>query len=162
MFGCAGLRCCMQASSTCVSGATFCCSIAGCSLQWLLVVGHRLCARASAVAASEFLGASSVVLTHGLDCSMACGIFPDQGLNPALPGTFLTTRPSRSPRWSFHVTHHLLCSWGILDHDSAFDKRFSNLSLLQHHLKDFIKMMAEPTQEVLDSVGAGGGGPALL
>ena len=26
--------------------------------------------------------AGSVVLAHGLSCSMACGIFPDQGSNP--------------------------------------------------------------------------------
>ena len=25
---------------------------------------------------------ASVVVAHGLSCSVACGIFPDQGLNP--------------------------------------------------------------------------------
>ena len=30
----------------------------------------------------EFLGTGSVVLVHELSCSVACGIFPDQGTNP--------------------------------------------------------------------------------
>ena len=30
---------------------------------------------------------------HGLSCSAACGIFPDQGSNPALADGFLTTGP---------------------------------------------------------------------
>ena len=48
-----GLRCCVQAFSTCVSGGYFSLQYAGFSLQWILVVGHRLCTRASVVAASE-------------------------------------------------------------------------------------------------------------
>ena len=28
--------------------------------------------------------AASVVVVHGLSCSAACGIFPDQGSNPCL------------------------------------------------------------------------------
>ena len=40
------------------------------SLRWLLLL-HRL----SGVRASGVVG-------HGLSCSSACGIFPDQGLNP--------------------------------------------------------------------------------
>ena len=87
-----------------------------------------------------------MVLSHGLSCSAACAIFPDQGSNPVLQGTFLATRLSKKPQVVFLRVQHLLCTWGILDQDSAFDKRFSNLSLLQHHLKDVIKMMAEPTQ----------------
>ena len=38
----------------------------------------------------------SVVVVHGLSCSMACEIFPDQGLNPCLlhsQADFLTTVP---------------------------------------------------------------------
>ena len=32
---------------------------------------------------AQTLGArASVVVAHGLSCSVACGIFPDQGLNP--------------------------------------------------------------------------------
>ena len=41
------------------------------SLWWLLIAEHRLQnARASAV------------VVHGLSCPAACGVFPDQGLNP--------------------------------------------------------------------------------
>ena len=42
----------------------------------------------------------SVVVAHGLSCSVACGIFLDQGSNPvspALAGGFLTTEPSGKP-----------------------------------------------------------------
>ena len=44
----------------------------------------------------------SVVVVHGLSCSTACGIFPDQGLNwcPALQGGFLTTGPPGKPQGS--------------------------------------------------------------
>ena len=44
---------------------------AGFSLSWLLLLwstGSR--------------HAGSVVVVHGLSCSVACGIFPDQGSNP--------------------------------------------------------------------------------
>ena len=40
----------------------------------------------------------SVVAVHKLNCPVACGIFPDQGLNPCplqLAGGFLTTLPQR-------------------------------------------------------------------
>ena len=43
--------------------------------------------------------AGSVVVAHGLSCSAACGIFPDQGSNPcpALAGRFPTTAPPGKP-----------------------------------------------------------------
>ena len=44
--------------------------------------------------------AGSVVVAHGLSCSAACGIFPDQGSNPcppALAGRFSTTAPPGKP-----------------------------------------------------------------
>ena len=44
---------------------------AGFSLQWLLLLWS---------AGSRHVG--SVVVAHGLSCSVACGIFPDQGSNP--------------------------------------------------------------------------------
>ena len=37
---------------------------------------------ASVVVACGFWSAGSVVVVHGLSCSTACVIFPDQGLNP--------------------------------------------------------------------------------
>ena len=38
---------------------------------------------------------ASVVVAHGLSCTLACGIFPDQGQiqSPALVGRFLSTMP---------------------------------------------------------------------
>ena len=46
---------------------------------------HRLQGtQASAVADSGLDGTGSVVVAHRLGCSMACGIFLDQGLNPCL------------------------------------------------------------------------------
>ena len=45
-------------------------------------------------------GVGSVVVAHGLSCSVACGIFPDQGSKPvstALAGGFLTTVPPGKP-----------------------------------------------------------------
>ena len=44
--------------------------------------------------------AGSVVVAHGPSCSVACGIFPDQGLepvSPALAGRFSTTAPPGKP-----------------------------------------------------------------
>ena len=63
----------------------------GFSLQWLLLlrstgsrsVGFSSCGTwASVVAARGLYSAGSVVVAHGLSCSAACGIFPDQGSNP--------------------------------------------------------------------------------
>ena len=45
--------------------------------------GERVLGKQSSVAAAHgLLSAGSVVLAHGLRCSVACGIFPDQELNP--------------------------------------------------------------------------------
>ena len=41
--------------------------------------GGFACCRAQALGAQ-----ASEVVVHGLSCSAACGIFPDQGLNPCL------------------------------------------------------------------------------
>ena len=42
------------------------------------------------------------LLTCRLSCSTACGIFPDQGLNPALAGGFLTPGPPGAPLKTYH------------------------------------------------------------
>ena len=39
---------------------------------------------ASVVAVPRFKNTGSVVVAHGLSCSSACGIFPDQRSNPCL------------------------------------------------------------------------------
>ena len=56
---------------------------AGFSLQWRLLLqstGSR--PRASGVVAHGLWSVGSVVVAHGLSCSAACGVFPDQGSNP--------------------------------------------------------------------------------
>ena len=66
-----GLRCCMQAFSSCGErGLLF------------VVVHGLLIAVASLCCGARALGAwASVVVACGLSCSTACGIFQDQGLN---------------------------------------------------------------------------------
>ena len=65
------------------AGATLCCG------AWASRCGGFSYCRAralgtwvSAVVAHRLQSAASVVVAHGLSCSGACGIFPDQGLNP--------------------------------------------------------------------------------
>ena len=41
-------------------------------------------ARASVVVACGLWSTGSIVVVHRFSCSVACGIFPDQGLNPCL------------------------------------------------------------------------------
>ena len=63
-----GLHCCAPAFSSCS--------------EWglLFVAVHKfLIAVASLVAEHGLQSAGSVVVAHGLSCSAACGIFPDQG-----------------------------------------------------------------------------------
>ena len=64
-------------------------------LSWVFVAACRLLVVVvSLVGAPRLWSTGSVVVAHGLSCSMACGIFPDQGLNPCLPtGGFFTTEP---------------------------------------------------------------------
>ena len=49
-----------------------------CKLRWLGHVG-------SVVVASQLWSTDSIVVVLGLSCSMACGIFLDQGWNPGSP-----------------------------------------------------------------------------
>ena len=50
----------------------------------LVVVGRLLIVVASLVVERGLSGTGSTVVAHGLSCSVACGIFLDQGLNPCL------------------------------------------------------------------------------
>ena len=61
-----GLHCCAQAFSSCSARASHC--------------GGFSCCEAQALGAQ-----ASVVVAHRVSCSMACGIFPDQGLNLCPP-----------------------------------------------------------------------------
>ena len=61
------------------------------AVSWLLTAVASLEERGSRKESSEVLAHG--LLAHGLSCSEAHGIFPDQGLNPALAGGFFTTEP---------------------------------------------------------------------
>ena len=49
-----------------------------------LVAEHGLQARGVNGVAPGFSTTGSIVVAHRLGCSKACGVFPDQGLNPCL------------------------------------------------------------------------------
>ena len=103
-----GLCCCTWAVSSCrerrllcsCGEQTYCGGFSGCGAPALRT-------RASGAAASWFI---SVV--HELRCSVARGLFPDQGLNPRHPheqALYLTTGPpgksekSTFPAWSLNM-----------------------------------------------------------
>ena len=77
-FGCVG-------SSLWRARATLYLGYSGFSLWWLPFL-RSTGSRSRGFQLSWLLGtrAVSVVVAHGLSCSKACGIFPDQGLNPCL------------------------------------------------------------------------------
>jgi len=56
----------------------------GYRLQWLQQESSVVTACGSVDAAYGLWGTVLVVVTRGLSCSTACGIFPNQGLNPCL------------------------------------------------------------------------------
>ena len=69
-------------------------AVAGFSLRWLLwlwstgsrALGLRKLWRVSTVVVALGLWSTGlIVVAHGFSCSMACGIFPDQGSNPCHP-----------------------------------------------------------------------------
>ena len=68
----------------------------------LIAVASRGGAGASGVVAPGLWGTGLVVVAHGVSCSMAHGILPDQGLNPCLLNWqadffFFTTEPPGKP-----------------------------------------------------------------
>ena len=108
-----GLHCCAGFSLIAVSGGYSPVVVRGRLLAVAcLVVGHRLWGVQASVAAVQRLNSSSssklqstgsVVMAHGLSCSAACGIFPDQVLNMshALSGGSFTTEPPGKPTYNF-------------------------------------------------------------
>ena len=66
------------------SGATLCCSARASHCSGFCCGVWALGMQASLVVARGLQSAGSVVVVHGLSCSMACGIFLDQGSNPCL------------------------------------------------------------------------------
>ena len=86
-----GLRCCVQTFSSCrEQGLPFIVVNGLLIVVASLVAEHGLQAAGlqqlwhvgSVVVARRFQSARSVAVVHGLSCSTACGIFPDQGSNP--------------------------------------------------------------------------------
>ena len=78
-----GLPCCVPAFSSCGKRGRLFVALCG----FLTAVASRCRARAlgleaSVAAARTLESVASAVLAQGISCSVACGIFPDQGLNP--------------------------------------------------------------------------------
>ena len=69
-----GLRCCARAFSSCGELGLLFVVVCG-----LLIAVASLCCRARALGAW-----ASVAVVPGLSYSAACGIYPDQGLNPCI------------------------------------------------------------------------------
>ena len=67
-----GLRCCARAFSSCGEQGLLLIAVHG-----LLITEASLCCGAWALGVR-----ASVVVVHRLSCSVACGIFPEQGSNP--------------------------------------------------------------------------------
>ena len=86
---------------------------------------------ASLAAKHELLDAGSVVVACRLSCSVASGIFLDQGLNlcpfPALAGVFLTPGlPGKSPELTYFITGNLFLLTTFTHHfSSSFFKIFA-------------------------------------
>ena len=81
-------------------GAPLCCD-AQASRGGLSCCGElTLGCRGSVVEASGLQSTGSVAVAHGLSCPSACGIFPDQRLNPVSPAPangFVTSEPPGKP-----------------------------------------------------------------
>ena len=83
------------------------------------------------------LAVASLVAEHRLICSVACGIFLDQGSNPCplhWPGGFFTTGPPGKPGFFLMYRVHMIQgeltdSW--LDFIYDFDPAFLHLTLCQ-------------------------------
>ena len=87
-------------------GGFSCCRARALGTQALVVVAHGL------------QSAGSVVVAHGLSCSVASGIFRDQGSNPcppALAGGFLTTAPPGKPKPRLFQSTLEYCDYEDLD-----------------------------------------------
>ena len=55
---------------------------AGFSLWWLLLFGAQALGTQAAAGGLQSTASVAVARGHGPCCSVACGIFPDQGSNP--------------------------------------------------------------------------------
>ena len=73
------------------AGAPLSLQCSGFPLRWPLLL------QSAASRRPGFSSCGSPALEHGLSCSVACGIFPDQGWSCALAGRFFTTEPPGKP-----------------------------------------------------------------
>ena len=99
IFGCAGFSSQLRLFSSCCTWTSHCGRFSRCGAQALGRGG-------SVVAAPGLQSTDSIAVVHGLSCSTACGIFPDQGLNPCLPHLQADSLPlshQRSPEKCFKL-----------------------------------------------------------
>ena len=100
-FGCAGSLLLLGLSSHQQAGLPSSCGVRAAHGSGFALEHGLWAAWASVIAACGF--SSSWALEHRLSCSAACGIFPDQGLNPCLLcwGFVTTEPPGKSTMSSF-------------------------------------------------------------
>ena len=115
----------------------------GFSLQWLLLLwstgirltGFSSCGtRASVVVARGLYSAGSIFGVHGLSCSMACGIFPDQDSNPCPLHWQADSQPLRhqgSPSAILINTFFKIFS----------TKEFGIISILKYNIQNKMKLL---------------------
>ena len=72
----------VRATLHCGSWASHCSGFSCCGAQALGAQASVVVARGLSSCGSRALGSGSVSEAHGLSCSAACGIFPNQGSNP--------------------------------------------------------------------------------
>ena len=85
---------------------------------------------ASIVSARGLQGAGSVVVVHGLSCSAACRIFPDQesNLSPESAGRFSSTVPPVDKNSKLSA---FLRAYVITSEASPISKQVKNLPAMQ-------------------------------
>ena len=101
-----GLHCCAGFSLVVMSWGYSLWLCTGFSLQWLLLWSTGFRVQTSVVVAPRFQRTGSTLVVHGLSCSEARGIFPDQGSNPCLLHWQLDSLPlshQGSPSLSFKI-----------------------------------------------------------
>ena len=112
-----GLHCCVWAFSSCGEWGLLVAAVRGLLLAVASLVAElglqahglqQLWLTGSVVVARGLQSAGSVVVAHRLSCSTACGIFPDQGLNPCPLHLQADSQPlchQGSPFYLFLYTH---------------------------------------------------------
>ena len=134
------LHCCVQAFSSCGKWGLLFIAVRGLLIAVASLIAEyglqvrglqQLWLTGSVVVARGLQSAGSVVVAHRLSCSVACGIFPDQGSNPCplhWQADSLPLHHQGSPRPTFLLLFMFyLLFWCDLIH-LPNAKRFLNLS----------------------------------